>query len=568
MDLVKATPASGAPRRLVMSAEDRKLAEIELATVERMYVSKEIRMVGKVDFDETQLQTVASRIPGENRLERLYVDYTGVTVQKGEHLVLVYSPELLTAQEELLEARKRMRSPLDDESSFLAESNQRAYQSARQKLLFWGLTAAQLDEIEERGTAEDHVMITSPVSGVVIRKWKNQGDYVRVGSEIYQIADLSSLWIWLHAYEQDLSWIRYGQEVAVYTEAYPGQTFHGTISFIDPVLDEKTRTVRVRVNIENLAGKLKPGMFVRGVVRSRLALGGKVMDAALAGKWISPMHPEIVKDGPGACDVCGMDLVPAEELGIVSPDDMDAKPLVIPATAVLLTGKRAVVYVAVEGQDRPTYEGREVILGPRAGEYYLVQQGLGEHEKVVKNGAFKIDSALQIQAKPSMMSMPAATYAGMSSELFRKSLEPLYTAYFVVHMDLAMDDPDGAQSALRTFAEALQNTVTSDLSPSAREHWKKHSQNLQSRTRQGVGAQDIEGIRKAFGPLSNSMIQVQEAFGHAGSRVHHDAYCPMAFQDQGAAWLQLDAEILNPYFGASMLRCGTIRQSFAGLGGE
>jgi len=212
------------------------------------------------------------------------------------------------------------------------------------------------------------------------------------------------MWVVLDAYESDLQWLRYGQEVEFTTLAYPGEVFSGAISFISPMMRDGTRTVNVRVNVENPDRKLKPGMFVRAVVRSKIAAPGKVMDADLAGKWISPMHPEIVKDQPGQCDVCGMDLVPAESLGYVgvSPSTAEA-PLVIPASAPLITGTRAVVYVEVPEADAPTYEGLEITLGPRAGDYYLVASGLKPGQRVVSRGAFKIDSALQIQAQPSMM---------------------------------------------------------------------------------------------------------------------------------------------------------------------
>ncbi|EAQ95800.2 heavy metal-binding domain-containing protein [Congregibacter litoralis] len=143
---------------------------------------------------------------------------------------------------------------------------------------------------------------------------------------------------------------------------------------------------------------------MRAEVSADLASNGQIVDQNLVGKWISPMHPEIIKDVPGQCEICGMDLVPAESLGYASASDMQANPpLVIPATAALLTGKRAVVYVEQSATERPTYIGREVVLGPRAGDSYVVESGLSEGELVVVSGNFKIDSALQIQAKPSMM---------------------------------------------------------------------------------------------------------------------------------------------------------------------
>jgi len=145
-------------------------------------------------------------------------------------------------------------------------------------------------------------------------------------------------------------------------------------------------------------------MFVRAVVRSKVAGAGRVMDEDMAGKLICPMHPSIVKTTAGQCDICGMDLVTTESLGYVTAAEPNEAPLVIPASAPLITGTRAVVYVRLADKEKPTFEGREIVLGSRAGDYYLVKDGLAEGELIVTNGNFKIDSALQIQAKPSMMS--------------------------------------------------------------------------------------------------------------------------------------------------------------------
>jgi Cu(I)/Ag(I) efflux system membrane fusion protein len=201
-----------------------------------------------------------------------------------------------------------------------------------------------------------------------------------------------------------MMWIRYGQEVEFTTEAYPGEVFKGKITFISPTVDAKTRTIKLRVNVANSSGKLKPEMFVKSVVNSKVAGAGLVMEPQMAGKWICPMHPSVIKGTPGQCDICQMELVTTESLGYVNANLPKEAPLVIPATAPLITGKRAVVYVQVPDANQPLFEGREIVLGPRAGDYYLVKSGLSEGEIVVTKGNFKIDSALQIQAKPSMMS--------------------------------------------------------------------------------------------------------------------------------------------------------------------
>lgn len=403
MDLVLLEPGALAKQAVYETTDAaRALMDIQTTTVERRYVETIIQLVGKVDFDETRLATISSWVPG--RLDRLYVDYTGVTVTKGDHLVSLYSPEVLAAQEELRRAAGAKSRLKTNAPESLRRASQTTLEAARSKLRRWGLTDAQVRQAESSGTASDHITIYAPIGGTVIERTGSEGMYVDTGSPIYRIADLSTVWVRLEAYESDLAWLHYGQTVSCTTTAYPGETFSGTIAFIDPMLNPNTRTVRVRVNVPNPDGKLKPEMLVRGKVTAQVAGEGKVMDPGLAGKWISPMHPEIVKDGPGACDICGMALVKAETLGYVPREEGERfKPLVVPASAVLVTGVRAVAYVELTDTEVPTYEGREVVLGPRAGDFYIVEQGLMEGERVVTNGNFKIDSALQILAKPSMM---------------------------------------------------------------------------------------------------------------------------------------------------------------------
>ena len=398
MDLVPVKKSVCGVRTISISADVKKLMNVQTVPVTRQYVAAAVRMVGKVDYDETRLAYITAWVSG--RLDRLYVDFTGVEVNKGDHMVYIYSEELYTAQQELIAALESSASP--SPSRFVTPID--LAESAREKLRLLGITEEQIQEIEQRGKPTEHITIYSPVGGIVIEKLRQEGDRVRTGDRIYTVADLSQLWVQMDAYESDLAWLRYGQAVEFTTEAYPGEVFKGRVAFINPVLNKDTRTVKVRVNVSNADGRLKPEMFVRAVVRSKIASGGRVLDASLAGKWISPMHPEIVKDEPGNCDICGMPLVRAESLGYVTAEPTDAaKPLVIPVSAALLTGTRAIVYVQVPDAEEPTYNGREIVLGPRAGDYYLVKAGLKEGELVVTNGNFKLDSALQISAKPSMM---------------------------------------------------------------------------------------------------------------------------------------------------------------------
>jgi Cu(I)/Ag(I) efflux system membrane fusion protein len=565
------------PRQIQLSAEAIKLAEIETAAVKRQFVEAQIRMVGKVDYDETRLRTITAWVPG--RLDRLYVDYTGIPVQKGDHLVSLYSPELLTAQQELIQVLKTVHEAETSGAAGALESAQQTLEAVREKLKLWGLTPEQIAEIEQRGTASDHMTIYAPMSGIVVHKEAVEGMYVQTGTEIYAIADLSRVWVKLDAYESDLLWVKYGQRVEFEVAAYPGERFEGQIAFVDPVLDAMTRTVKVRVNVENAAGRLKPGMFVRAVVRATVAAGGRVVSADLAGKWMCPMHPEIVKDEPGTCDICGMPLVRAESLGYVPPDEAETQaPLVIPASAPLLTGTRAVVYVAVP--DKPgTFEGREITLGPRAGDYYIVNAGLAEGESVVVNGSFKIDSAVQILAKPSMMSpqggtsppghqhgttpttTPEETAAGTEQALavpdaFKGQLDEVYAAYFDVQQALSQDKLDAAKAGADKLLAALDHVDMALLEGPAHEGWMKELGGLTKSAKAFATAEAIADARAAFEPFSSSVYVVAKRFGTSGTQAILRFHCPMAFDGRGADWLRNKPGTENQYFGSQMPTCG------------
>ncbi len=491
---------TGSLRELTVSENAKKLMEIETVPVERKFVEARVRMVGKVDYDETRLKYITAWIPG--RLDRLFVDYTGVPVKKGDHMVSLYSPELLSAQEELLQAIQAVKNMQNSDSTLLRDSTQATLSAAREKLRLWGLTKDQVTEIEQRGSASDHMTIYAPAGGIVIHKNAQEGMYVQTGSRIYTIADLSRVWVQLDAYESDLSWLHYGQPVEFTTESYPGEVFKGTISFINPVLTESTRTIKVRVDVANPNLRLKPGMFVRAVVRAQVATAGRVMNPDLAGKWICPMHPDVIKDQAGNCDICGMPLVRTESLGYVSISPTDAdKPLVIPTTAALITGTRAIVYVEVPNQDKPTYEGREIVLGPKAGDYYLVRSGLKEGERVVTKGNFKIDAELQIEAKPSMMTPEGGGGGGMHMNMDMGGEKEKSTAEPNAMPGMTMTVPTAVQPALQQVL-AAGNTVD-----------------------QAVAGQELGTIRQAFANLQRVVQAVpkDQLTGHMAMQWQEDA---------------------------------------------
>jgi Cu(I)/Ag(I) efflux system membrane fusion protein len=577
-------------RELSLSPSAQMLAEIQTARAERKFVEAEVRMVGLVEYDETRVTHITAWVGG--RLDRLYVDYTGIRVRKGDHMVLLYSPELLAAQEELLQALKAVGELEKSSIESMRWTAAATVDAVREKLRLWGLTEDQIQEIEQRGSITDHITINAPTGGVVVKKQAVEGMYVKTGSTIYTIADLSQVWVKLNAYESDLPWIRYGQTVEFETEAYPGETFTGKIAFIDPVLDTRTRTVKLRVNVPNEDGRLKPGMFVRARVKARITEGGKVADPDLAGKWISPMHPEVVKNSPGTCDVCGMPLVRAEEFGYASPEAAEP-PLVIPATAPLVTGERAVVYVAIPGK-RGAYEGREVTLGPRAGDSYIVKDGLNENELVVVNGNFKIDSALQILAKSSMMSPEggvaapqhhhgstqpsiapprledlhaghedAAVQEKEVASKFREQLGGVLVQYVALQKALSDDQLDEAKQAGDGVTAALERVDMTLVEGPLHMAWMKNLESSQRAARSVAEALDLTQARESFSELSAAIIEATTQLGAETSGSIFRFHCPMAFDGQGADWLSNEIDVRNPYYGSAMLRCGTLTDTLS-----
>ncbi len=538
-------------------------ARIATSTITRGNPEVSVQLFGKIAYDETRTRTVAARFPA--RIERLFVDYTGIRVKEGDHLAALYSPELLAAQSELLSARE-------------AERPDRA-EIAREKLRRWGLTTADIEGIEASGTPSEEFVIHSPAGGIVIHLGTEEGRYVQTGTPLFRVGSTEVLWVLLDAYESDLAWLRYGQEITFKAEALPGRTFSARISFLSPELNPATQTVPVRISIENPDGLLRPGMFVRAEVRARAAEGGLVHDPNLSGKWISPMHPEIVRDGPGQCDVCGMDLVPAESLGYQHAS-MDAQaPLLLPATAVLHTGKRSVVYLAEPDSSgkEVRYSGREVELGPRAGAFYLLVSGLVEGDEVVTEGAFKIDSALQILARPSMMNPPAETKIQVQSQeresepepssgpetvlenRFRLALEPFLQSYFVVQEGLASDALGPAQEAASPLIHVLHQIPGTD-GPA---EWLTTGNLIVDAAQEILSATDLPSARIGFEELSLAFLQLAKAHQLAPSEGAQLVLCPMAFADRGARWLQRPGPVNNPYHGAKMLRCGEVEDTLA-----
>ncbi|MGB8492653.1 MAG: efflux RND transporter periplasmic adaptor subunit [Bacteroidales bacterium] len=341
------------PDAIRLTKEAAELANVQTSVVTSGKPVKEVRLYGKVQADERSIQSQTSHLPG--RIEKLLINYTGETVRKGQPLVIIYSPELITAQQELLEAAK-------------TKSLQPAiYEAAKERLLLWKLTDSQVEEIENSGKVKDNFEIVSNTDGVITDLRVNNGDHVDQGTVLFDVANLSDVWVMFDGYEKDLPFLNNGDRLTFTVQALPGVIFAGRITFIDPVINTETRVANVRVVVNNSSGRLKPGMFATGIVRADLS--------QYAGKMI------------------------------------------IPRSSVLWTGIRSIVYVKQPGIKAPIFKMREIELGPSLVDSYVVLYGLNEGEEIVTNGTFTVDASAQLQGKPNMMNPQggeATTMPGMN----------------------------------------------------------------------------------------------------------------------------------------------------------
>ncbi len=329
---------------VVLSPDKVQLIGVRTAPVEYLVVDRSIRTVGKVEPDETRLAFVNTKIAGW--VKKLYVNFTGDRVKKGQPLLSIYSPDLVTAQEEYLLALHSLKSSPTITGSFseVESSRKELLDSSRKRLLLWDITEEQIQELEKSGKPKTEVSLQAPLSGIVLEKMVLEGTYITPGMNLYRIADLSRVWIIADIYEYEAPIVKIGQE-AIVTFAYePGVSIRASVIYIYPVLDPVTRTIKVRLAAENPDLKLKPEMFSN-----------------------------------------------VEIMAATRPR------LTIPTEALIDSGPRKIVYVE---KKTGTYEMRQVTLGVRGTNYVEVLKGVRKGERVVTSGNFLIDSESQLRAGP------------------------------------------------------------------------------------------------------------------------------------------------------------------------
>lgn len=504
------------PDEVQMSASSMKLAEIQTYIAKKEKPEKVIRLLGRVKADERLMFSQAIHFPG--RIEKLYINFTGEKINKGQKLATVFSTELVTAQMELFEALKdKSTSPI-------------LLEATRSKLRQWKFTNQQIAELEKSGQVQTKVDILSDYSGFVIKRLVAEGDYLNEGQNLFEITDLSKVWVLFEAYENDLPWIKIGNQLDIILKPISGKVIKGKVAFIDPFLDATTRVAYVRVELPNPNGQLKPDMFATGIINAKL-----------------PINRDVI---------------------------------LAPKSAVLWTGKRSIVYVKMPNRNFDSFIYRQVDLGEEVGDFYIINAGLEVGEEIATNGVFKIDASAQLEDKKSMMNAGEKTVStgnnhnggteeikskividkSKISTVFKKQLGKVVNNYLSMKNKL-VNDNSGIIMDVKAIQKSLNEVDISLVKEDAHIEWLKALKLLNKDLKLISNSTKIDEQRKIFLTVSKSLSDVVIILGveMEGNPTLYLDFCPMA-SDSGGYWLSSDKDIRNPYFGASMLKCGEVKQ--------
>ncbi len=507
MDLVPLVAnTSNDPLVLQMTEAAVKLSNIQTTLVGKgdEAQSKVIQLNGKVQADERRASSLVAHLPG--RIEKLYVTYTSEAVQAGQKLADIYSPELITAQRELLEALK------------LQDVNPQLLEATRNKFRYWKIGPQTINNIETSGRIQESFTLYAESSGIVSNRRIAVGDYINKGQALFDLVNLNKVWVLFDAYEEDLGQFAIGDPIEFSTPAIPGKTFKTKITFIDPIINPNTRVAALRTEVSNRQGLLKPEQFVTGVLKKTKRASNT--------------------------------------------------PLSIPRSAVLWTGKRSVVYVKVPDVEIPSFEYREVELGKSLGDSYQIINGLEAGEEVVTYGSFAIDAAAQLNNQASMMNKNVSLkkeksnrppdYHSETPVAFQQQLNEVSEAYLTLKNALVATDPLSTKEASKVVLDKLEQTDMSLVKGEAHLFWMQQLNVLTKHSEKISEEEDVEKQRQQFEFVSDALIKTIQAFGISGDSLYVQ-YCPMALDDSGANWLSDKEIIQNPYFGDKMMKCGAVK---------
>ena len=498
-----------------------------LANIQTSIVGKSISDIntgivlsGKIVENENETATIPAHFDG--RIEKLYLKSLGERVVKGQAIADVYSPTLIAAQQELITAFR------------IKESQPQLYKAVKNKLKNWMIDDVQLKEIETTGQVKKRVTIYSHITGVVRAISINEGSHIMHGKPIFKVSNLKTVWANFDVYENQISQISKGQDIVVTTNTYPNKEFTDQVDFIDPILDTKTRTVKLRVVLNNKEGLFKPGMFVKGRI-NRVVLNKKEL-------------------------------------------------VIIPSSAVLWTGKRSVIYIKND-PIQPVFEMREITLGNKTGANYVVLDGLNNGDEIVTNGTFTVDAAAQLQGKKSMMNKDVskvmighkeyhtkeenASTTNKShikknkilktSIAFKNKLQTVFNNYIQLKDAFVDEDSNSAmlesKNLLANLTKVDMKLVTDKVSHS---NWMSMEKEIRTAATSILNTSNITDQRNYFKRLSAALMDAIQVFG-VNETVFVE-FCPMADSNKGAYWLSKEEKVINPYFGKRMLTCGEVKQ--------
>lgn len=455
-----------------------------------------LSLSGKIATNEENNTVQSSYFDG--RIERLNINFEGQEINRGQLLATIYAPSLVAAQQELIT------------TASLKESQPALYNAVRNKLKNWKLSESQINTIEQSGNVRENFPIYATVSGTVSVVMAAEGDYVKQGQPIVKLSNLNTVWAAFDAYENQISNLKKGQKIKIITNAYPNKEFEGTVSFIDPVLNNATRTVTVRATLQNSDDLFKPGMFVTGKIKGATT--------------------------------------------------STSTQLSVPASAVLWTGERSLVYIKTNPNE-PVFEMREVTLGNRSGAYYQVTSGLENGDEIVTNGTFTVDAAAQLQGKKSMMNKGMENDDMMEmnnmkielSAAFQKEFQKALLPYLKMKDAFVASDTEQVSIFAKAASKELKAITSKDLGKMELAHFNQSINMLDA-----IAANNnLERQREHFVILNENIIALVMNIERLSNTIYIQK-CPMANNNKGAMWLSTEEEVLNPYYGEQMLTCGSV----------
>ena len=500
-----------AMNEIKMTKNAMALANVQTTIVGNEIADNEgvISLSGKITENKDETATQPAHFDG--RVEQLYVNSLGEKVNRGQIVASIYSPALVAAQQELITTFK------------LKELQPQLYNAVRNKFKNWMIHGDVLDKIENSSQVIQRFPIYSHVSGVVTEIMVNEGAHVMDGMSIFKVSNLSSVWADFDAYENQISQLKIGQKIKIVTNAYPNKEFEATVSFIDPILNNSTRTVTVRATLKNTEDLFKPGMFVNGKLNR-----------------LTETNSELIS---------------------------------VPATAVLWTGERSLIYIKTNPNE-PIFEMREVTIGNRNGENFIITSGLENGDEIVTNGTFTVDAAAQLQGKKSMMNKSGGKTMtgheehaslqmnreekldGGTKELpksVQKNFLLVLNSYSQLKDAFVESDIEKVKIATGVLLKDLEKIKISSLTETQKEHFGSIDEALNAILEDA----DLENQRINFVVLNESIIPVAMNMSTLNAPFYVQK-CPMANQNKGALWLSESREIKNPYYGDEMLTCGSV----------